>query len=80
MQHIGLTYKHDNAGALKVRVAMNCLQACRILPWPAWSPDLPPIEHVWKAMRRRLQPSRNIDDLVQQLETVWHEILQDIIQ
>lgn len=59
---------------------MNCLQACPTLSLLARLPDLSPTEHIWVVMRRRLQPSRNVDDLSQQLETIWYEIPQDIIR
>ncbi|GFT78085.1 hypothetical protein TNCV_2820801 [Trichonephila clavipes] len=42
---------------------MNYLAACQTLPWPASSPDLSPIEHVWDMIRRRLHLPRNVDDL-----------------
>jgi len=59
------------------RVAMNCLQACQTLPWPARSPDLSPIEHVWYMIGRHL--ARNVDDLVRQLKRIWQEISQETI-
>ena len=55
-------------------------QAYLVLPWPARAPDLSHIEHIEDIMRRRLQLPRNIDDLVQQLETIWLEIPLDIIR
>ena len=69
-----------NARLHTANVAMNSLQACPILRWPVWSPDLSLIQHIWDRMRRWLQLFWNIDDLVQQLENNWHEILQDTIQ
>ncbi|UYV72756.1 hypothetical protein LAZ67_10000543 [Cordylochernes scorpioides] len=68
--HPGLTFQQDNTA----RVTMDCLQSCQTLPWPARSPDLSPIEHIWDVMGRRLQPSRNIDYSARQLETIWQEI------
>ncbi|GFW86094.1 uncharacterized protein TNCV_1969021 [Trichonephila clavipes] len=31
-------------------------QHMQLLPWPAYSPDMSPIEHVWDLVRRRLAP------------------------
>ncbi|UYV76869.1 hypothetical protein LAZ67_14002262 [Cordylochernes scorpioides] len=78
--HPGLTFQQDNARPHTARVTMDCLQSCRTLPWPARSPDLSPIEHIWDVMGRRLQPSRNVDYLARQLETIWQEIPQHTIR
>ncbi|UYV74518.1 VPS53, partial [Cordylochernes scorpioides] len=45
--HPGLTFQQDNARPHTARVTMDCLQSCRTLLWPARSPDLSPIEHIW---------------------------------
>ncbi|UYV82585.1 hypothetical protein LAZ67_22000050 [Cordylochernes scorpioides] len=78
--HPGLTFQQDNARPHTARVTMDCLQSCRTLPWPARSTDLSPIEHIWDVMGRRLQPSRNVDYLPRQLETIWQEIPQHTIR
>ncbi|UYV63385.1 hypothetical protein LAZ67_2003918 [Cordylochernes scorpioides] len=78
--HPGLTFQQDNSRPHTARVTMDCLQSCRTLPWPARSPDLSPIEHIWDAMGRRIQPSRNVDYLARQLETIWQEIPQHTIR
>ncbi|UYV72342.1 hypothetical protein LAZ67_9002712 [Cordylochernes scorpioides] len=44
------------------------------------SPDISPIEHIWNVMERRLHPSRNVDYLARQLETIWQEIPQHTIR
>ena len=61
-------------------VAMNCLQACQTLLWPARSLDHSPIEHVWDMMGRRSHLARNVDDLIRQLERIWQEISQETIR
>ncbi|GFX94314.1 hypothetical protein TNCV_4293591 [Trichonephila clavipes] len=48
----------DKARPHAERAAMNCLAACQILPWPARSPDLSLIEHVWDMMRRQPASTR----------------------
>ena len=40
LQHPRFIFQHDSASLHTVHVSMNCLQACSILPWLAWSPDL----------------------------------------
>ena len=45
----GLTFQHDNARSHTALVTAN-FQAqnnVNVLPWPALSPDMNPIEHIW---------------------------------
>ncbi|GFX44013.1 transposable element Tcb1 transposase [Trichonephila clavipes] len=53
------------------------------LPWPAYSSDLSPIEHVWEVIVRRLQTlplPRTNDQLWQIVEREWRTIPQDTIR
>ncbi|UYV66514.1 hypothetical protein LAZ67_4001938 [Cordylochernes scorpioides] len=61
-------YQQDNARPHTARISQQALQDLQMLPWPPYSPDLSPIEHVWDIIRRRLhalpQP-RSEDELWQ---------------
>ena len=52
-----VTFQQDNARPHVARVVRAYLtqQNVDLLPWPAVSPDLSPIEHVWDEMERRLR-------------------------
>ncbi|KFM60306.1 Transposable element Tc1 transposase, partial [Stegodyphus mimosarum] len=76
----GLTFQRDNVRPHTAHVSTACLSACQTLPWPARSPDLSPIEHVWRIMGRTLQPARDVDDLTRQLDRIWHDIPQENIR
>ena len=45
------------------------------LPWPAVSPDLSPIEHVWDMMGRQItrlpETAQNVHELRTNVENAW---------
>ncbi|GFV32419.1 DDE_3 domain-containing protein [Trichonephila clavipes] len=43
----GAIFQQDNAHPHTARVAEDFLRHFQTLPWPAHSPDLSPVEHVW---------------------------------
>ncbi len=52
-----LMLQHDNARPHVARICTQVLEAENIpvLAWPAYSPDMLPIEHVWDALDRRIR-------------------------
>ncbi|UYV66039.1 hypothetical protein LAZ67_3006262 [Cordylochernes scorpioides] len=72
----------DNARPHTARISQQALQDVQMLPWPPYSPDLSPIEHVWDIIGRRLhalpQP-RSEDELWQMVEREWRAIPQEAI-
>ncbi|UYV84040.1 hypothetical protein LAZ67_X000965 [Cordylochernes scorpioides] len=76
-------YQQDNARPHTARISQQALQDVQMLPWPPYSPDLSPIEHVWQIIGRRLhalpQP-RSEDELWQMVEREWRAIPQDAIR
>ncbi|UYV75674.1 Transposase [Cordylochernes scorpioides] len=76
-------YQQDNARPHTARISQQALQDVQMLPWPPYSPDLSPIEHVWDIIGRRLhalpQP-RSEDELWQMVEREWRAIPQNAIR
>ncbi len=52
-----LMLQHDKAQPRVARIRTQFLEAENIpvLAWPAYSPDMSPIAHVWDALDRRIQ-------------------------
>ncbi len=54
----------------------------RVLDWPAQSPDLNPIEHLWNEMDRRLRrletPVRTQDQVWDAIQKIWVELGNDV--
>ncbi|GFW98209.1 RNase H domain-containing protein [Trichonephila clavipes] len=56
------------------------LRTVTIFPWPAQSPHLSPMEHIWDHLRRRVGHSMSLNELEAMLQQIWNEMSQDIIQ
>jgi transposase len=56
----------------------------RVLPWPALSPDLSLIEHLWDELGRRVRhrqsPRETLQELCDALVHQWNNIPQTFIQ
>lgn len=79
-----MLFQQDNARPHVSRATQRALERVSQLPWPARSPDLSPIEHVWDWMKRRLtrsaRPARTLVQLRRQVEMAWQAVPQDYIQ
>ena len=79
-------FQDDNARPHRARVVQDHLQMqhIRTLPWPAMSPDLSPIEHLWDLLTRRVQQRpaapQTLQQLAQALQQEWQRIPQDNIR
>ena len=73
-------FMDDNATPHRARAVAEYLQANAIetLPWPARSPDLNPIEHLWDILGRQVRsrdpPVQNLRELTQALHEEWQRI------
>lgn len=49
------------------RVSQESICQIATLPWPAWSPDLSPIKHLWDQLGSQLHQPTSVQDLQAQL-------------
>ncbi|GFU79330.1 transposable element Tcb1 transposase [Trichonephila clavipes] len=54
------------------------------LPWPDYSPDMSPIEHVWDLVGRCLardpRPAASKNELLLRIQAIWNFLPQAVIQ
>ena len=81
----GMVLAQDNAPCHSARTTQQflALNNIRVMPWPAKSPDLNPIEHIWDLIKRNvkaLHPPHDINALERSVQQVWQQIRQPTIQ
>ncbi|KFM70278.1 Transposable element Tcb1 transposase, partial [Stegodyphus mimosarum] len=78
-------FMDDNTRPHRANIVSECLQSEDItrMDWPAFSPDLNPVEHVWDMLGRRVAarqpPPTCLPELRRALLFEWCNILQDQI-
>ncbi|GFS92881.1 transposable element Tcb2 transposase [Trichonephila clavipes] len=73
-------FQQDIARPHTARVSQDCLCTVTILPWPARSPDLSPIDHIWDHLGRRVGHPTSLNEQEARVQQIWSEMSQDIIQ
>ncbi|GFW01955.1 transposable element Tcb2 transposase [Trichonephila clavipes] len=75
----GAIFQTHNTRPHTARVSQDCLRTFPTLPWPAQSPDISPIEHIWHHLGRRAGHPTSLNELEARLQQVLNEMSQDVI-
>ncbi|GFW78269.1 transposable element Tcb2 transposase [Trichonephila clavipes] len=62
------------------RVAQDFLRHFQTLPWPARSPDLSPVEHVWDPLKRQMPSCHSVHYLELAVQDLWAHLPQNNIR
>ncbi|KAJ1041381.1 hypothetical protein NDA11_007807 [Ustilago hordei] len=81
-----LIFQQDNACPHTAKVTKEYLEEVKlnVLPWPAMSPDLNPIEHVWQQLKKQLYQQRytinNKAQLIAAINRFWATFPKESVQ
>lgn len=80
----GMQLVQDNAPCHVARTTLTMLHVnnIRVIPFPAKSPDLNPIEHVWDVLKQKVRahPQQlNVRELERDVNRVWRNIRQQYL-
>ena len=83
-QHVGMLM-HDNARphVAAFTRAFLAQQNVPVLPWPACSPDMNPIEHIWDLLGKNVRKNHQLNtlqDLENALQFEWNRIPHDVVR
>jgi hypothetical protein len=79
-------FQQDNARVHTARKVMEFFEEKNItlLPWPAHSPDLNPMKHIWTYTKHEQDqnpvPPRTPDELWERFQDIWVKIPKDFLQ
>lgn len=82
----GALFQDDSAPCHRAAVVNNFLREQQVtrMDWPARSPDLNPIEHLWDVLGRRVRaynpPAATLQELFELLQQEWQAIPQDTLR
>ncbi|GFU20058.1 transposable element Tcb2 transposase [Trichonephila clavipes] len=72
----GAIFQQDNARQHTANVAQDFQRHFQTPPWPARSPDLSPVEHVWDPLKWQMPSCHFVHDLELAVQDLWSHLPQ----
>ncbi|GFW20859.1 transposable element Tcb2 transposase [Trichonephila clavipes] len=76
----GAIFQQYNGRPHTASVAQDFLHHFQTIPWPARSPDLSPVEHVWDQLKWQMPSFHSVHDLELVVHDLWPHLPQDNIR
>ncbi|GFV11572.1 transposable element Tc1 transposase [Trichonephila clavipes] len=73
----GALFQQDNDRPHTARFAQDFVRDFQTLPWPARSPDLSPVEHVWDQLKWHMPSCHSVRDLELAVQDLWAHLSED---
>ena len=84
-RHAPVVFQQDNARPHVARITQARLAAANVnvMQWPANSPDMNPVEHIWDELGRRVRRRhalQTVNELANALVREWNNLPNQLIQ
>ena len=82
MHFLGIIFQQDNAHVRKPKIIGNFFQEneWKVLEWPAYSPDVNPVENFLAILKQQLRKQTVFWKNLEKMYEIWNEIDPDVVR